>query len=116
MNMDDMIKKSIRDAMQRIDDPGFTEKIVDAALVKKASARTRSFMGFTSLIVGMICLIVSSGLLLLYYTRSIPRDLTNFDPNTGVILVALSATFLLYDLLGEFTIKYPPRGSSHDRP
>lgn len=107
MNIDDLIKKSLRDNMQRIDDPDFTQNIIDASWAKKTTEIVRPFVGFNSLILGMICLIGSAGILFLYSTHTLPAGIMNFDTHTGVILVTLSVTFLLYNLLTEITMKYP---------
>ena len=101
MNIDELIETSLRKRISKIDDDNFTRAIVDKALEKKDSIRATPFTEFTRLIFGLICAIISSGILLLYYTGPLSKETLNFDPKTLLILVVLSLTFLLYTFLTE---------------
>jgi hypothetical protein len=105
MNIDELLKRSLSEHMIRISDPQFTKTIVDGGLEKDAITKPVPFTGFASLIVGMILMITSSGILLLSFYKKLPTEFGGFNPDTGVILVALATTFLLCTLLTEVSIK-----------
>jgi hypothetical protein len=105
MNIDELLRKSLSESMIRISDPQFTKTIVDRGLEKDAITKPVPFTGFASLMVGMILMITSSGILLLDFFNMLPSEFGGFNPDTGVILVALATTFLLYTLLTELSIK-----------
>ncbi|HTF20711.1 MAG TPA: hypothetical protein VK658_21710 [Chryseolinea sp.] len=105
MNDDEFIKRSIRKGMQVIDDPDFTEKVIHAASAARSMKTQRPFMAFSSLVCGMLGLIVSSGFVVLYSVDALPRYLPYIDMKSGMIVVGISATFLLYTLFSDLVAR-----------
>lgn len=105
MNVDKLIKLSVSNRMMTIDDPDFTKRIIDDALKKKGALKPVPFYGFAGLIIGTISMMTNSGMLLLYAFDAIPKELPSLDRDTYLILVVLSATYLLYSFLAEVAMK-----------
>jgi len=104
MNQDKIIKDLLREKMLKIDDPTFTEKIVDIHLSRKPVVHVKPFLGFGTLILGMVSVFLSLGLVLLDLTDS---NILKNDSTSGVILLSISLVFLTYKLLDELIMKYP---------
>lgn len=100
---DNFIKNTIRDNIQGIDDDSFTQRIVENHLTKKQIIQVKPFANFLSCILGLSFLIISLGFELLIKQNNDWITKIGITENHGLIIVALSITFLIYKLMEEFT-------------
>ena len=96
---DKNIKDALLTKMERIDNPDFTENIVNQHLSIKASKTKYVQFDFASLIAGLVSVIVSFGLGIMIEAEKI-KGLT-YDHL--LILVSLAVIYLIFRLLNEIT-------------
>jgi len=93
-SQDDIIKKTLRKEMQRIDDDLFTDEIIKRHLSQKVPVAPRPFLNFVSMIVGLSFTLLSLGLILLVKTNNRILKSIDFSEQHGYIL--FFAVFLLF--------------------
>jgi hypothetical protein len=105
-SQDDIIKKTLRKEMQRIDDDLFTDEIIKRHLSQKVPVAPRPFLNFVSMIVGLSFTLLSLGLILLVKTNNRILKSIDFSEQHGYILFLLSFFFLIYKWLDDLTLKH----------
>jgi hypothetical protein len=101
--IEETIKKVLQSRMQPITDDSFTKSIVDTHLINKQRFKSKPFINFLPLIIGLSFLIISLGLLAgvkQHYDWIMGIGLIE---EHGLILIVLSIVFLLYKWIDEFT-------------
>jgi hypothetical protein len=102
---DDMIRESLQENMQRIEDDSFTEEVVRLHLERRRKPVPRPFFNFPALLTGIAMVLISIGISLLILTDMI--DLSGFElaAKDGLILLFLSLLFLIYKWLDELLLQ-----------
>jgi len=96
---DKKIKEILLSKMERVENPNFTENIVNQYLLKRGEKTKYVQFDFTSLIAGLVFIIVLLGL----------EIITSVEEIEGVtfenlyILTALTVIYLIFRLLNEIT-------------
>ncbi len=101
---DDIIRKTLRKDLQRIDDDSFTQDIVKTHLERKAFTTPKPFVNFSSLIVGLSLFIGSLGLVLLIRTNGEWINETGVTEHHGVLILTISLLFLVFKWLEEVIV------------
>lgn len=99
----DNLKKILQSKMLRINDDSFTDRIVKIHLAKKQEVKSRPFINFMSLIIGLSAVIVSIGLVILLRQNNEWINEIGLNEQHGLILFVLSIMFLIYKWIEEFT-------------
>lgn len=100
---DDNIKKALQYNIQRIEDDSFTNSIIAKHLADKKIIKIRPFINFLPMIIGLSTVILSIGFVLLIRQNNDWIEGIGFTENHGLIILATSIIFLLYNILEEFT-------------
>lgn len=101
---DEIIRKTLKKYIHRIDDDSFTQSIVKAHLEKKAATAPKPFINFSSLIVGLSVFIASIGLVLLIRYNGEWIYETGMTEHHGILILTISLLFLVFKWLEEVVV------------
>ena len=104
-HFDDEIKAAFKNNMQKIDDVTFTDNIVKKHLAQKDKPATASYFNFTSIIFGVIMIIISCGLYFLIYSGNEFLADLHLETEDGLIILLLAFMFLFFKWLDGLSIK-----------
>lgn len=100
---DDYIKEAFQQNMQRIKDDSFTNSIVTKHLADKKIIRTKAFVNFLPMIIGLSTVIISIGLVALIRQNNDWIREIGFTGTHGLIVLIISFIFLICKLMEEIT-------------
>jgi hypothetical protein len=99
---DKLIKDLLKKNMQKIEDVSFTEKIINMHLSKQQKPIYKPFLNFGSLIIGISCVIISIGFIIITRTDIFSLDDFVFNEQYGLILLIIALIFLIYNWIENF--------------